>query len=378
MINARMMKFAIAALTIGIVAVGLCRAAIAASFNAPLVECTLVTLPDSLVGCGSDPLAKGDASIEETGEVEIVVEGGGASTSYAAVFRTPDGSSSIPLGTLNTDSKGNGTLHKKSVLTLGKISAGSVVLTRTGSDQYVSGPSINGGPNFRPSLVRCTEVNDPATLSGCGSDTLKDGSVDIESDDGSLDIRLHGASANVTYAAVLRAPDGTEFSLPNVNTDGKGKGKLISSALFAGSTIGSGTVVLKRAGFDQFLSGFDVTQKPKPKVVSKTNLVRCIDVTLPLLSNCGTDSLDSGSAQVDQNGKLQVKLNGAAALTKYSVSFRPLDNSGDIDTTLSLTTDKNGDAHSSVAYPASGTVASGNFVVKGAGFDQFVTGFAVK
>jgi hypothetical protein len=378
MINARTMKLAIAALTVAIAAVGLRGVAIAASFNAPLVECGLVTLPDALVGCGSDPLVKGDASIEETGEVEIVVQGGGASTSYAAVFHAPDGSSPIPLGTLNTDSKGNGTLHKKSVLTLGKIGAGSVVLTRTGSDQYVSGLSINGGPNFRPALVRCTDVNDPVTLSGCGGDTLKDGSVDVESDDGSLDIRLHGASANVTYTAVLRAPDGTEFSLPNVNTDSKGRGKLISSALFAGSTIGSGTVVFKRAGSHQFPSGFDVTQKPKPNVVIKTDLVRCIDVTLPVLSNCGTDSLDSGSAQVDQKGKLQVKLNGAAPLTKYSVSFRPLDNSGDVDGLLSLTTDGSGDTHSSVAYPPSGTVASGNFVVKGAGFDQFVTGFAVK
>jgi hypothetical protein len=378
MIDARMTKLVIATLIVVITAVALRGMAIAASFNAPLVECGQVTIPDPLAGCGSDPLAKGEASIEETGEVEIVVQGGGASTSYAAVFRSPNGSAFTSLGTLNTDAKGNGTLHKKSVLTLAKIGAGSIVLTRTGSDQYVSGLSINGGPNFRPALVRCADVNVPGALSGCGTDALKDGSIDVESDDGSLDIRLHGASANVTYAAVLRAPDGTEFSLPNVNTDSKGKGKLISSALFAGSTIGSGTVVLKRAGSDQFLSGFDVTQKPKPKVVSKTDLVRCIDVTLPVLTNCGTDSLDSGSAQVDQKGKLQVKLNGAAPLTKYSVSFRPLDNSGDVDGVLSLTTDGSGDAHGSVAYPASGTVASGNFVVKGAGFDQFVSGFAVK
>ena len=364
-------------------ALGFTGLASAASYRAPLLLCSAVTVPNTLSNCGSDPIKRGEAAIDDSGEVSVVVQGAGASQSYEVLFRTPDGSASIDLGALGTDSKGNGNLNEgpgKAKLPIGKISAGSIVLTRSGSDQYASGFRNNGGTDFRPSLIRCADVNDPAALSNCGTDTLKDGSVDIESDDGSLDIRVSGAAANAKYTAALRAPDGTELPLPDVNTDSKGKGKLISSAFFPTSTLtfGSGTVVLKRSGSDQFVSGFAVTQKPKPKVLSKSNLVRCLDITLPALSTCGADPLGGGSAQVDQTGKLQVTLSGAAPSTIYTIVFRPIDNSGDVTTSLSVQTDTSGNGKGSIGFPVSGTTASGNFVFQSGGFDQFLTGFSVK
>lgn len=368
-----------AALTMGMI-LRLTGLAGAASFYAPLVECGSVTAPKALAGCGSDPLGHGTVSVNNTGDVTIDIHGAGANVAYAAVFRSPDGSTSTALGTVNTGPKGNGEFHKHVALALGQVGAGNVVLTRSGSDQYVSGFSITGGAGFRPSLVTCSSVNNPAALAGCGTDTLKDGDVAVEGDDGSLDIRIKGASASVNYAVVLRGPDGTELPLGNVNTTAQGRGELIMSAAFAPNAIGSGTVVLKRNGSDQFLSGFAVTEKPRPPVLSKSSLVQCQSLTLPALSSCGTDPLTSGSASVAQSGKLQVQLIGAAPQTKYEVFFRPVDNSGDIDTGLTMTTGTKGNAHGSTTFPPSGTVASGNFVVKefGGAADQYLTGFTVK
>ncbi len=349
------------------------------SFYAPLVECSLVTQPKALTGCGSDPIGRGTVSIQSDGDVTIDIRGAGASAAYSAVFRAPTGSGSTTLGTVNTDAKGNGQLHKHVALALGQVGAGNVVLTRSGSDQYVSGFSVTGGAGFRPSLVTCSTVNNPGGLSNCGTDTLKNGDFGIEGDDGDLEISLSGAAASVTYAVVLRPSDGSaDQSIASINTDAKGRGKLSTTSAFSG--VGSGTVILTRSGADQFLSGFAVTQKPTPPILSKSSLVQCASLTLPALSSCGTDPLNSGSVSVDQSSKLQALLRGAAPATKYEVFLRPIDNSGDIDTGLTLTTDKNGNARGSTSYPPSGSVASGNFVVKqfGTTVDQYLTGFAVK
>ena len=63
----------------------------------------------------------------------------------------------------------------------------------------------------------------------------------------------------------------------------------------------------------------------------------------------------------------------------YEVFFRPLDNPGDVDTGLALSTDINGDV-SSKFFTAftSGTIGSGSLVVKRENLDQFVTGFIAK
>ena len=76
-----------------------------------------------------------------------------------------------------------------------------------------------------------------------------------------------------------------------------------------------------------------------------------------------------------------MNLNGAAANTAYQVFFRPLnsDSSADVDTTIAITTNDNGDGRgSNPSFAPSSSVGSGNFIVKSGDFDQFVTGFSVK
>jgi hypothetical protein len=75
---------------------------------------------------------------------------------------------------------------------------------------------------------------------------------------------------------------------------------------------------------------------------------------------------------------LEVGLSGARSKTAYEVFFRPINNSGDTDTGLALTTDQSGNAKGSRSFVKSGTTGAGTFVVKGGGFDEFLTGFAVK
>jgi hypothetical protein len=363
------------------------RTAGAASLSAPLVQCASVAVPAVLSGCGSDPLTRGAASINDQGDLEIVVVGAGANQTYTAVFRSPDGTTLSSIGNLVTDASGNGTITKNTLFALGKAGAGNIVLART-VDEYVTGisvksasPGSHAGPDFRPALIRCSDVNVPGAGSNCGTDTLKSGSVDIESDDGDLSIEISGASARSTYTAALRPVSGSALNLGSLGTDSKGKGRLDLSSAFPAGTLGTGTVALQRNGdsHDQFLSGFKVTQKPTPKTLTKSNLVRCLDVNLPpSLAGCGLDPLNHGSAQLDQNGKLEVGLSGARSKTAYEVFFRPINNSGDTDTGLALTTDQSGNAKGSRSFVKSGTTGAGTFVVKGGGFDEFLTGFAVK
>ena len=62
---------------------------------------------------------------------------------------------------------------------------------------------------------------------------------------------------------------------------------------------------------------------------------------------------------------MTVKLIGASRNTNYDVFFRPIDNSGDTDTTVPVPTNAIGNA--AVANKkvfSSGTVAAGSFVLK--------------
>ena len=102
--------------------------------------------------------------------------------------------------------------------------------------------------------------------------------------------------------------------------------------------------------------------------------MRCLDVTNPLLQTCGTDPLAFGSATVNKNGRLSVNINGALPGTAYTVAFRPLDNSGDVATGITLNTNASGNAHGNTKFVPAGQVFSGSFVVQGGGLDQFVAG----
>jgi hypothetical protein len=311
---------------------------------------------------------------------------------YQAFYRSPDGSTSLPLGTVTTGAKGNASVSKNLFFAFGKNGAGSVVLTRNGGDQYVTGIQVQtagattSGPDFHSQLSACKAVNVPSSLSKCGSDAFKGGFVEVESDSGDQTIQINGAAANATYAVVLRSPSGgAELSLGSVPTDSKGNGQVVTNNAIAPGTIASGTVVAKNGSADEAFGGFKVTQKPKPKPAAVSGLVRCIDVNFPAKlddqnSACGTDPLASGSAVINAKGQLAVQLSGAAATAKYEVFYRPIDSDSslDKDTKIALTTDANGNAKGNAPFATSGQVGSGNFVVKGSGFDQFLTGFKVK
>ena len=66
------------------------------------------------------------------------------------------------------------------------------------------GQHVGGG--FEARLVRCADVTLPAALSGCGSDPLDVGLLQIEF--GTLRIIINGAARDATYTVLLRAPGG--------------------------------------------------------------------------------------------------------------------------------------------------------------------------
>ena len=359
----------------------------AQTFSAPLVQCKSVTQPAALATCPAtnDPLKEGIASINNMGDVTVGITGAATNTTYAVSFVSGDGTQSTSLGSLKTDHKGNGALRRDAFFKFGTVGGGNVVLSNGANEEFVTGLSIstNGlesGPDFQPGLVRCADVQVPATLSGCGSDPLTSGRVDLENDDGALSIHVHGAKPGQSYGAILRSPDGASTKLGTVGpADRHGDATLVVSDAFAADTIGSGSVVLQTGGTDQFVSGFKVDQKFVPPPVAVSNLVRCADVTDPVLTACGSDPLDSGGYEVNATGGVIVKLTGAEPSTNYELWFRPLDDSGDVDTGLAIPTNALGD---DVAGPktffTANTVASGTFVVKqnGAGEpDQFVAGY---
>jgi hypothetical protein len=365
-----------------------------ATLGGALVKCGSVTNPAALSTCSTtpDPLTQGMATIDSLGDVEVEVAGAGVSETYAVVFRSPNGGASTSIGSLTTDTSGDGSLRDKTFFAFGKVGAGNIVLTRSG-DQYVTGFAVPAasttthpafaGPGFEAGLVTCGSVNAPAVLTGCGSDTLSRGNVDIEGD-GNVAILISGASASQTYTAVLRSPNGSQTALGSLTTKSNGSGTLTKASAFAAGITGSGTVVLQRGGSDQFLSGFDVDQMPIAPIVSEANLVTCAAVvtsnsSLTSEEMCGTDPLTQGSAQVNASGQVSVRLTGAEPSTSYEVFFRLVDggSSTDVNTGLTLTTDTSGDASASAVFFKSGTATAGNFVVKNAGVDEFLTGFVV-
>ena len=360
----------------------------------PLVECTQVTQPAALTTCASsqDPLTRGNAAIDNDGDVDIVLIGAGAAQTYTAFFHSIDGSE-VQLANINTGPNGNGSTSKSTEFSFGKRGAGYVVLRRMGGagDQYVtslfveSSGSDTSRASFHVQLTACNEVNDPAAIAGCGTDVFKSGFVDVRSDSGQATVQVNGAEVGASYNVFLRSPaGGSPLSLGTVGpTDKKGDAQSISTVPM--STVAAGTIVLTRSGADQAYGGFRVTEHPPKRPATGSGLVRCIDVNFPAALNdsnavCGTDPLTSGSAILSQSGKLMVNVTGAEPSTKYEVFFRPIDSDGtsDVDTDISLTTDSNGNGHATGSAVKSGDIGAGNFVVKNAGTDEYLSGFSIK
>ncbi len=360
----------------------------AQTFSAPLNQCTSVTAPAALLNCasGQDPLNRGGATISDQGDVTVQIFGAATNTTYAVSLASGDGTQTTALGNLKTDSHGDGAFRKDAFFKFGTVGAGNVVLSSGGGEEFVTGVSIssNGlesGRDFQPGLVRCTNVTVPGSLSNCGSDSLKSGHVDVENDDGALSIHVSGARPNTSYTAIFRSPNGgTSTTLGTVGPTNKaGSATLIKNTEFTASEIASGSIVLQNAGTDEFVSGFKVDEKFVPPAVSAENLIPCEDVTDPILSNCGSDPLDGGGYEVDAGGKISVNLKGAEPSTNYEVFFRPLDDSGDVDTNIAIATNASGNgAAGPKDFFTANTVAAGTLVVKRSGSDQpdeFVAGF---
>jgi hypothetical protein len=356
----------------------------AETFDAPLLQCKAVTTPAALTTCGSvqDPLKAGGATINNQGDVTVIVVGAATNTTYTISLVSNDGTQTTSIGSLKTGAAGDGAFRKDVFFKFGTVGAGNVVLSNAGGEQFVTGLSISSNGletarDFQPALVRCTDVAAPGTLSNCGSDSLTKGRVDLENADGALSIHVTGARPSTSYTAILRSPGGTTTSLGTVGpTDKAGNGMLIVPAAFAPNTIGSGEIVLQSGSIDEFVSGFRVDQKFVRPAVAASNLVPCGSVTDPILANCGSDPLDRGAYEVNAAGDVNLKLAGASPSTNYELFFRPLDNSGDVDTGIAIPTNALGNAETGLKkFFMPNTVASGTFVVKSGTLDEFVAGY---
>ncbi len=374
------------------VPIALCVASLAhaQTFDEQFQQCKAVTSPAPLTTCAptQDPLNAGGATISDEGDVTATVFGAAPNTTYTVTFVSNDGTQTTSIGSLKTGAQGNGALRKEAFFKFGTVGAGNVVLTGPSGEEFVTGLSVSSNPfpsgrDFQPGLVRCTDVIVPGTLTNCGSDPLTSGRVNVENDDGGLLIHIFGARPSTSYTAIFVSPNGTSIPLGTVGPTNKAGGAtLITADVFPAGTVGSGEVVLQSGTTNEFVSGFKVDQRFVAPKVSASQLVPCGSVTDPVLSTCGSDPLDSGSYSVEASGEVSVILNGADPSTNYELFFRPLDDSGDMDTGIAVPTNTlgNAKAHGMPSFLTSGTIASGTFVVKEQSSeteDQFVAGFDI-
>ena len=365
----------------------------AQAFDEPLEQCSAVTSPASLTTCAAsqDPLKGGGAVISDQGDVTVTVFGAATNTTYSISLVSNDGTQMITLGSLMTGPDGNGAMRKEAVFKFGKVGAGNVVLTHNG-EQFVTGLNVSSSGieyrrDFRPGLVRCTDViePEPLTSSSCGSDSLTSGFALVEQADGAVLIHVSGARPNTTtYTASLVSPGGTSLAIGTLpKTSAAGDSTLVVSspnAVFPNGVVASGQIVIQNGSTNEFVSGFKVDQKFVAPKISGSTLEACGSVTYPApLANCGSDPLDSGSYKVEAGGQVSVTLSGAAPSTNYEAWLRPLDNTGDIDTGIAIATDAQGNAKTKPkAFFPTKMVAAGTIVIKeqsSPSEDQFVAGY---
>ncbi|HEX9821369.1 MAG TPA: hypothetical protein VGD07_17345 [Methylomirabilota bacterium] len=233
--------------------------------KADLIPCGAVNLPAVQTGCGSDTLRKGLVKIERRGEVKVDVVAGPPLTTYDAVLRPLGGGPDVALGTLTTDAAGHGRLRLDDFVPRGTVGAGNVVLRRESLDQFVSGFQITHKhapqvAKLNSGLVRCSEVNTLAPLAGCGIDQLKKGHVLII-ETGDVKVQLQGGVPLMEYEVVFVSFDATEeVSIGTLTTNPAGNGHLHARDAFPVDTRATGNVVIRRAGLDQYVTGFIVVR----------------------------------------------------------------------------------------------------------------------
>ena len=383
-------------------------------WEAALARCLDVNIeslnPDD---CGSDPLTKGKAKIDKYGNVKVVVVGGESEVTYYVHYRSIDNIHEESIGELTTDSDGDGNFDEKWVFSRRKVGSGNIVLRRevdsVMKDQFVTAFKVIGDEedvedeesDFEAGLIRCREISRPVALDpdDCGSDWLKYGKVEINHENGDVEVVVRKAVPNVAYDVIYRPFSGDEdIPIGSLITNFKGHGELpenegegFFNLNLVAVDIGSGNIVLQREVVsvmkDQFMTGFKVIRKKKTnakakKAVFKSSLVQCIEVNQGTdppsqLSNCGTDSLYKGTVVIDEKGLVRVLLVHAEPKTEYHVFFHPIDGSPEIDLEMTVRTNRAGNANKKKYWFDVGTVGTGNVVLKRSGYDQFVTGFRV-
>ena len=195
--------------------VALCLAAGSAraqTFDEALEPCQAVTTPAALTTCAAtqDPLKGGGAVISDEGDVTVTVLGAATNTSVHDHLRVECHPVAKRHDWQSYDRRsGNGHFRKDAFFKFGTVGAGNVVLTSSAGEEFVTGLTVSTDGfgtrrDFQPGLVRCTDVTVPATLTGCGSDSLNSGRVDVEEDDGATLIHVGGARPSHQLHRTLR------------------------------------------------------------------------------------------------------------------------------------------------------------------------------
>jgi hypothetical protein len=230
--------------------------------KAGLLPCGAINVPVALSGCGSDTLKRGEAKIEDGDvKVELYAE---PRASYDVVLR-PLGGPDIPLGTLTTNNKGKGQFRLENLVPDTTAGTTNVVLRRDAHDQFVTGFQVTRKrppfvAKFQAGLLRCASINTLAALTDCGADQLKKGEVFID-EKGDVKVHLYGAVPLTDYEVFFVAFDASsEVSLGMLTTNPAGNGHTFVSDAFPTGTRGAGNVVVKRAGIQQYVTGFVVVR----------------------------------------------------------------------------------------------------------------------
>jgi hypothetical protein len=359
-----------------------------ADASAALVRCADVTVPATLTGCATpgDPLGHGRVSVTRGGGIRVVLDGAGTSQDYDVVLRSLNASVEMPLGVVTTDSAGDGEMTRTSIFDLDQTGLVSIALKRGGAIHYVSGFTALDGGELASHLVPCVQVNLPATIAGCGSDTLRNGSVRIDERDVLVTLttgtgKKHPDNAT-TYDVVLRSLDSTtEHPIGTLTTNDLGVAPALRlTDFFAADIVGAGHVLLRRQGKTEieFITAFQSTRRLTLEPARfQVGMVRCAAANLPALTNCGSDLFSKGFAIIDEKGDVQTHLFGAVPKVDYEVVFVPFDGGTEVAVgTLRTNPAGNGQLHARDVFDP-GTLGVGQIVIKRDGLDQFVTGFRV-
>lgn len=355
-------------------------AILGADIKAGLVRCADVTFSAPLPDCGDDPLTRGRLEVNRQGDVAVLLVGAKPASSYDLILHAASNvmgnvSTALPIAVLVTDALGNATIRWASVFDTGQAGIVAFTLSRNGSVEFVAG--FRGEQELEATLVPCADINTPASLANCGTDTFKSGKAAI--DDGDVKVELT-AEPNTSYTVVFRGlRGGNDSPVGIVFTDNKGKGFLKVRNVVADDVVGAGNIVLQRDGFDQFITGFQsIRKRPAINARFQVGLLRCGDVnTLAPLTGCGFDQLNKGEVIIDDKGDVNVHLMGAVPRSTYEAVFVGADGTTEVSIGL-LTTNPAGNGALIVRdfFPVD-TRGVGQVIIKRDGVDQFVTGFAV-